>query len=1082
LLRPGLLVLLACLFPAANAQTNQWTWMGGSSTVGSNGGRSGVYGVLRTPAAGNVPGSRYGAANWTDTSGHFWLFGGYGYDVNGSFGYLNDVWEFDPATSEWTWMSGSNTVGGHGGQPGVYGTIGTPAAGNTPGSRNFAASWADNSGNLWLFGGWDYDADAIAGELNDFWEFSPSTNQWAWMGGNSTVGPHDGQSGTYGTLGTPAPGNTPGGLFAPSSWTDGSGNFWLLGGQGFDGNGNFHDLNSLLEFDAGPAEWAWMGGSKTVGSNGDVPGVYGTLGTSAAGNIPGNRSEGSSWNGATLWLFGGNGYDSIGNGGSLNDLWEFDPALNQWAWMSGSDVVGSNGVQSGVYGTLGTPAAGNTPGGRIDATAWTDGNGNLWLFGGYGADSGGDGGYLNDLWAFNPANSDWAWMGGSNVVGSNGGQSGVYGTFGTPSAANAPGGRDGANGFTDRSGNLWLFGGYGYDASGNLGYLNDLWKYPPSASSQPGTATPAFSPAAGNYSSTQSVTISDSTAGATIYYTKNGTTPTDSSAVYTGPITVASTETLKAIATASGLSASGVATAAYIINPTAAATPIFSPPAGTYASAQSVTISDSTVSSTIYYTVNGTPPTVSSAVYTGAITVSATETIEAMATASGSSTSSVATAVYTIGLSAAATPTFSLAAGTYSGAQSLTISDSTAGATIYYTTNGTAPTVSSAVYAAPISVSITETIETIAVASGLSTSAVATAAYTIDLPATATPAFSPAPGTFSTPQSVTITDSTAGVTIYYTVNGTPPTVSSAVYTGAITVSATETIEAMATAGGHSSSAVSTGAYIIVLPAATTPTFLPVAGTYSAAQTVTIADSTPGATIYYTTNGTLPTVSSAIYTGTITVSATETLEAMAIASGHSTSAVSTAAYTINPLSGLFAISGAAVTVTAGAVTGNASTITVTPSGGFTGAVALSGNVTASPTGAQDIPTLSFGSTSAVQITDSTAATATLTVTTIVSGSAMLGCPALPGRRRIAFGGAALACVLFFCVPRRRPWQAMFGLIALFAILGGGAVACGSNVTRNAVTTHTGTTPGAYTLTVTGTSGTTVESGTLILTVQ
>jgi len=74
--------------------------MGGSSTVGSNGGRSGVYGVLRTPAAGNVPGSRYGAANWTDSSGHFWLFGGYGYDVNGSFGYLNDVWEFDPATSE----------------------------------------------------------------------------------------------------------------------------------------------------------------------------------------------------------------------------------------------------------------------------------------------------------------------------------------------------------------------------------------------------------------------------------------------------------------------------------------------------------------------------------------------------------------------------------------------------------------------------------------------------------------------------------------------------------------------------------------------------------------------------------------------------------------------------------------------------------------------------------------------------------------------------------------------------------------------------------------------------------------------
>lgn len=1082
LLRPGLLVLLACLFPAANAQTNQWTWMGGSSTVGSNGGRSGVYGVLRTPAAGNVPGSRYGAANWTDSSGHFWLFGGYGYDVNGSFGYLNDVWEFDPATSEWTWMSGSNTVGGHGGQPGVYGTKGTPAAGNTPGSRNFAASWADNSGNLWLFGGWDYDTDAIAGELNDLWEFTPSTNQWAWMGGSSTVGPHDGQSGTYGTLGTPAPGNTPGGLFAPSSWTDGSGNFWLFGGQGFDGNGNFHDLNSLWELDAGSAEWAWIGGSKTVGSDGDVPGVYGTLGTPAAGNIPGNRSEASSWNGASLWLFGGNGYDSTGNGGSLNDLWEFNPALNQWAWMSGSDVVGSNGAQSGVYGTLGTPAAGNTPGGRADATAWTDGNGNLWLFGGYGADSGGNGGYLNDLWAFGPANGDWAWMGGSNVVGSNGGQPGVYGTLGTPAAGNAPGGRDSANGWTDSSGNLWLFGGYGYDASGNLGYLNDLWKYPPSASSQPGTATPTFSPAAGTYSATQTVTISDSTAGAIIYYTTNGTAPTDSSAVYAGPITVASTETLKAIATASGLSASGVATAAYIINPTAAATPIFLPPAGTYASAQNVTISDSTAGATIYYTTNGTTPTVSSAVYSGAIAVAATETLEAIATANGFSTSGVATSLYMIGQPAAATPTFSPAAGTYSGAQSLTISDSTAGATIYYTTNGATPTVSSAVYAGPITISTTETIETMATAGGHSTSAVATAAYTIDLPAAITPAFSPAAGAYSSPQSVTITDSTAGATIYYTVNGTPPTISSAVYTGAISVSATETLEAMATATGHSPSAVAAAAYIIDLSAAATPTFLPGAGTYPAAQTVTIADSTPGATIYYSTNGTSPTVSSAIYTGTITVAATETLEAMAIASAHSTSAVATAAYTINPLSGVFAISGAAVTVTAGAVTGNASTITVTPSGGFTGAVALSGNITASPAGSQDIPTLSFGSTSAVQITGSSAATATLTVTTIAAGSAMLARPALPGRRRIAFGGAVLACVLLFCVPRRRAWRAMLGSIGLLAILAVSAVACGSSVTRNAVTSTTGTTPGAYTIAVTGTSGTTVESVAITLTVQ
>ena len=155
------LILLACLCMAADAQTSEWTWMGGSSALGNNGGQAGVYGALGTHAAGNTPGGRNGAASWTDNSGHLWLFGGWGYDANGNSGYLNDLWEFNPATSEWVWMSGSNTVGSHGGQPGVYGALGVPAAGNTPGGRNGSASWTDSSGNLWLFGGWTYDANSI---------------------------------------------------------------------------------------------------------------------------------------------------------------------------------------------------------------------------------------------------------------------------------------------------------------------------------------------------------------------------------------------------------------------------------------------------------------------------------------------------------------------------------------------------------------------------------------------------------------------------------------------------------------------------------------------------------------------------------------------------------------------------------------------------------------------------------------------------------------------------------------------------------------------------------------------------------
>src|SRR6202044_3330454 len=99
----------------------------------------------------------------------------------------------------------------------------------------------------------------------------------------------------------------------------------------------------------------------------------------------------------------------------------------------------------------------------------------------------------------------------------------------------------------------------------------------------PTTATPSFSPGAGTYTSAQSVSISDATSNATIYYTTNGTTPTTSSTQYAGPIMVSSTETLQAIAVATGDADSGVASATYTITSEATvSTPTFSPGAGTY--------------------------------------------------------------------------------------------------------------------------------------------------------------------------------------------------------------------------------------------------------------------------------------------------------------------------------------------------------------------------------------------------------------------------------------------------------------------------------------------------------------------
>jgi hypothetical protein len=127
--------------------------------------------------------------------------------------------------------------------------------------------------------------------------------------------------------------------------------------------------------------------------------------------------------------------------------------------------------QKGTYGTLGTAAAGNVPGARFGVVSWTDTSGNVCLFGGFGIDSGGTFDSLNDLWKYGAG--QWTWMGGSNVVD----QKGIYGTQGTSSPSNVPGAEDSAVGWTDTSGNFWLFGGGGYDSAGTGGYLNDLWKY-----------------------------------------------------------------------------------------------------------------------------------------------------------------------------------------------------------------------------------------------------------------------------------------------------------------------------------------------------------------------------------------------------------------------------------------------------------------------------------------------------------------------------------------------------------------------------------------------------------------------------
>jgi len=434
---------------AVDCGHNEWTWMGGVNVVN----QMGTYGTLGTAAPSNVPGARFTPAAWTDSTGDFWLFGGYGYDSAGSEGALNDLWKY--SAGEWTWMNGANVAN----QVGVYGTLGTAAPGNIPGARSGAVSWTDASGNLWLFGGAGYDSAGSSAWLNDLWKYS--AGEWTWMSGANVVG----QPGVYGTLGTAAAGNVPGARNSPVSWTDASGNFWLFGGVGADSTGAGGGLNDLWKYSAG--EWTWMGGANVA----NQPGTYGTLGTAAPGNVPGGRSHAVSWTDASgnFWLFGGYGFDSSGGtaAAELNDLWKY--SNGEWTWMGGANVAN----QPGTYGTLGTAAPGNVPGARYSAVGWTDAAGNLCLFGGYGYYSAGSSGFLNDLWKYSAG--EWTWMGGSNVAW----EQGTYGTQGTAAPANVPGARYDAVSWTDAAGNFWLFGGSGVDSAGGFGALDDLWKYEP---------------------------------------------------------------------------------------------------------------------------------------------------------------------------------------------------------------------------------------------------------------------------------------------------------------------------------------------------------------------------------------------------------------------------------------------------------------------------------------------------------------------------------------------------------------------------------------------------------------------------
>jgi hypothetical protein len=155
----------------------QWTWVSGYNYPNS----TGVFGVQGVPDPVNAPPGMYEACEWTDSGHNFWVFGGL--TTNG---VCNSFFKYDIVLNQWAWMGGSTTQG----QAGTYGTQGVPSVTNVPGARGWGVmSWSDKLGNLWLFGGYGYDASGTMGLLSDMWKYTIATGEWTWMAGpNTTLG------------------------------------------------------------------------------------------------------------------------------------------------------------------------------------------------------------------------------------------------------------------------------------------------------------------------------------------------------------------------------------------------------------------------------------------------------------------------------------------------------------------------------------------------------------------------------------------------------------------------------------------------------------------------------------------------------------------------------------------------------------------------------------------------------------------------------------------------------------------------------------------------------------------------------
>ena len=211
-----------------NVSTGEWAWMSGSPAIYT----PPVWGTQGVPDPSNEPGARNCYSSFKDIDGNFWLFGGIKYTLSE---FLNDLWKFDLATLEWTWMSGTNIINSSG-SAGAQCEDDESFAPTSRGENR--ATWTDDCSNLWLFGGSSYTES-----YSDLWVYRIDSNDWTFVSGSLNTG----EFGVYGTQGVPDPANRPGSKDGAPSWRDTSGNLWVFGGYGI-----FGIRNDLWKFTPDP--------------------------------------------------------------------------------------------------------------------------------------------------------------------------------------------------------------------------------------------------------------------------------------------------------------------------------------------------------------------------------------------------------------------------------------------------------------------------------------------------------------------------------------------------------------------------------------------------------------------------------------------------------------------------------------------------------------------------------------------------------------------------------------------------------------------------------------------------------------